>query len=274
MMVQPLVMQVLQSGTYALKDFLPVESFADAVHIVIASHAQVVLHDDGELLPRVRSITYEIMAYGQLTLYQEHDAPEGFAHTIAYTCTIEREGMLTAYLRFAGGRQAAVTFAVILRGMHASAYVRGVIALAGSEQRALTTVQEHQAPHTSSDLLIHAGVADAARLSYVGTITVHEQAAYTQASQRATILLLGPAARATAVPSLQVSTNDVRCAHGSAIGRLDDAQVRYLASRGVSGEVVKKLLLEGFFAGIVHSIPSHIRALWLTRILAPFFRHV
>ena len=45
-----------------------------------------------------------------------------------------------------------------------------------------------------------------------------------------------------------MQTNDVQCAHGSAIGTLNDEHLRYAQSRGMDIEQAQRLLLTSFFA--------------------------
>lgn len=238
--------------------------------IVIPPHTHATLHTPDPIAGSAESYTviYEIGVHAHLNVTHEHIFSADGPATINYQCSIEQGGSLTYTMLVTGGQQTAITLEITLRGEHASASVRGMVVLAGQEHARVTTMQHHMARNTSSDLLIHAAVADEAGLNYQGSVTIAPEAIHTVASQRATILLLGDKARATAMPSLQVHTNEVRCTHGSALGRLDHEQVQYLCSRGMSVTLAKRLLLEGFFGDIVRTISSDLRDSWMSRIIA------
>jgi Fe-S cluster assembly scaffold protein SufB len=138
-----------------------------------------------------------------------------------------------------------------LVGEGATVKVRGIYVLAGNERVTIATHQHHQVAGATSDVRIKGILADAAHAVYHGIIRVEEQARQTHAAQNTVNLLLSPQAQASAQPTLEVLTNDVRCAHGSAVGQLDAAQMLYVQSRGLNQVQARALLLEGFLAEII-----------------------
>ena len=63
-------------------------------------------------------------------------------------------------------------------------------------------------------------------------------------------MLLDRTATANAKPELEIYADDVKCAHGCAIGELDAMGLFYLVSRGLPPAEAKKLLLQAFVAGV------------------------
>ena len=88
---------------------------------------------------------------------------------------------------------------------------------------------------------------DQARSFYRGTITMNDEAGQSEADQQQRALILGNAARACAIPSLEVATHDVRCRHGSAAGRFNREELWYLLSRGFDEKEAYTLLINGFY---------------------------
>ncbi len=119
--------------------------------------------------------------------------------------------------------------------------------LRGTEQSALTTVQEHRGLSSSSSVLVKTVGTDQAKSFYRGTIAIFKDAHKSVALQQQRALLLSPGARTCAIPSLEVATHEVQCSHGSAVGQFDEEKLQYLRSRGMSVECAKHLLIEGFF---------------------------
>ncbi len=111
----------------------------------------------------------------------------------------------------------------------------------------LTTLQQHQAPHTSSTVTVKGVLYDHATVNYAGKIYVSPDARHTKAEQKSHMLLLSSTAHAQAVPALEVLTNDVQCKHGSAIAGINPNVLEYVASRGISPADAQDILVQSFF---------------------------
>jgi len=61
-------------------------------------------------------------------------------------------------------------------------------------------------------------------------------------------------ATAESFPCLEIKTNDVKASHESSITKIDEDQLFYMMSRGISKEEVKNLIIEGFFDPIINNI--------------------
>ena len=117
------------------------------------------------------------------------------------------------------------------------------------------TFQNHDAPDTNSNLLFVGAVDDDARSIYSGLIRVSPQARGTDAVQTNRILKLSENVWAESVPNLEIENNDVRCAHATSVGPLDEAQRFYLESRGVPPDVAERLIVEGYFGEVARRLP-------------------
>jgi Fe-S cluster assembly protein SufD len=153
-----------------------------------------------------------------------------------------------------GARLAKVNQEVALTGQGARAQVNGVMFTTGRQHLAYFTRQDHQAPHTSSDLLYKAGLKGKSRIVWKGMIRVEKDAQRTDAYQKNDNLVLSDSARADSIPGLEIEANDVRCTHGATAGRVDEEMIFYAQSRGVSRESAIRLIVEGFFANVYDRI--------------------
>jgi Fe-S cluster assembly scaffold protein SufB len=75
-----------------------------------------------------------------------------------------------------------------------------------------------------------------------------------QSSQLSQNLLLDPTARAESIPNLEVKASNVNCVHGATVGELDEEQIYFLRSRGLTEGESKRLLWEGFLNSILDQI--------------------
>ena len=157
----------------------------------------------------------------------------------------------------------------LLGGLWGKSYLEVELAGEGSEFRSaglcvghgaqhfdLQTLQDHLARGAVSDLLYRAAVAERSRSVFAGLIRVEEGAQKTNAYVQNRNLLLSPEAKADSNPTLEILANDVRCTHGTAAGRIDDEQLFYCQSRGITREEARRLVVEGFFADVVDSFPE------------------
>jgi Fe-S cluster assembly protein SufD len=151
-------------------------------------------------------------------------------------------------------RLAKVNQEVVLAGPGARAQVNGIMFTTGRQHQAYFTRQDHQAPHTTSDLLYKGGLKDKSRIVWKGMIRVEKDAQRTDAYQKNDNLVLSGSARADSIPGLEIEANDVRCTHGATAGRVDEDMVFYAQSRGVSRGEAIRLIVEGFFANVYDRI--------------------
>jgi Fe-S cluster assembly protein SufD len=116
-------------------------------------------------------------------------------------------------------------------------------------------IQEHLAPHTTSDMLFKGAVQDRARSVYTGLISIAENARGTNSNQTNRNLTLSEGAWAESVPNLDIRNNDVKCSHASTVGPIDADQRFYLESRGLPPEVAERLVVLGFFDEVIAQVP-------------------
>lgn len=166
-----------------------------------------------------------------------------------------------------GGRTVRVNEELILSGQGSSGRLYGVYFPDGDQHIDFHTLQDHIAQHTTSDLLFKGALQDTATAIYEGMVWVRSGAKRTDANQTNKNILLSTTSKADSVPSLQIEDSDIdRCSHGATVGQVDENQLFYLESRGLTRQDATKLLLEGFFEQVIGKLPvepvtDHLRSL-------------
>jgi Fe-S cluster assembly protein SufD len=117
------------------------------------------------------------------------------------------------------------------------------------------TLQDHLAPHASSNLLFKGALNDTGRSVFRGLIRVHPKAQRTDAYQTNRNLILSDGARADSLPNLEIQADDVRCSHAATVGQLDEEEVFYLLSRGIPKAEAVRLVVFGFFGEVLEQLP-------------------
>jgi Fe-S cluster assembly protein SufD len=126
----------------------------------------------------------------------------------------------------------------------------------------------HLVPHCRSKQLFKTALSGKARSSFDGTIHVSKHAIATVADQLSRYLLLSPECRASAKPQLKIYADDVVCTHGSTIGQLEEEELFYLQTRGLSKDQSQHLLARGFLEEILSDTPSQtFAAYWRKNLL-------
>ncbi|PSB00539.1 Fe-S cluster assembly protein SufD [Merismopedia glauca CCAP 1448/3] len=110
-------------------------------------------------------------------------------------------------------------------------------------------------PHGTARQLHKCIVGDRARAVFNGKIFVPKPAQLTDAGQLNRNLLLSPKARVDTKPQLEITADNVKCAHGATVSQLEDDQIFYLQSRGLDATNARHLLIKGFALEIINQIP-------------------
>ena len=163
--------------------------------------------------------------------------------------------------RFTGRRDSTVrSLAVNLGSTFARTQVESVLLGEGSfsemlgvyfadfEQHfAQRTLQSHNAPHATSELLYKGALKGRSRSEYSGLIKVLKGAQGTDAYQANRNLVLSEEAMARSIPQLEIEANEVRCTHGATVSPVEEEHLFYLMSRGIDRVTAQKLIVFGFF---------------------------
>lgn len=174
-----------------------------------------------------------------------------FAHQRA---VLQRDAQLQWTIGALGSRLAKVNQSVVLAGEHGRAQVNGVMFTEGKQHLSYHTHQHHQAPACQSDLLYKGALQDRSRIVWRGMIKVDRDAQKTDGYQRNDNLLLSDTARADSIPGLEIEADDVRCTHGATAGRVDEEQIFYAQTRGLTRNEAVRMVVAGFFQQVYDRI--------------------
>jgi Fe-S cluster assembly protein SufD len=184
---------------------------------------------------------------------------------VAYQASrVGRDASLRSFTASLGGEYARLRTDSRLAGQGGSTQLMAAFFGAGDQMHDFRTLQDHDAPKTTSDLLFKGAVRDRARSVYSGLIRIRHGAHGSNAFQTNRNLVLSEGAHADSVPNLEIEENDVRCSHASTVGPIDEEQRYYLESRGVPPAAADRLIVAGFYGDILDRAPipgvrAHLR---------------
>lgn len=190
------------------------------------------------------------LKFMELQTFGEH--VWSFAHKKAQ---VDRDGKLDWVMGALGSRLTKHFSTYDLIGQGAEGRISGLYFGRGNQHQAFNTQQNHLAPHTYSDLLYKGVLTESSRSVWRGMIYVSPGSQYIDGYQANRNMILSDEARADSIPGLEILNDDVRCTHGSTIGKVDPEQLFYLQARGIPLEEAKRLIVYGFFEDIMKRIP-------------------
>jgi Fe-S cluster assembly protein SufD len=153
-----------------------------------------------------------------------------------------------------GATLSRIELTIALEGEGAQAHLSGVSVLGDSGHADITTHLIHRKGNTNSTQLFKKVASCKSRAVYQGRVTVAKGADGADSRQTAKALLLTDTAEADLKPELEIFADDVKCAHGAAIGDLEPEQLFYLRARGISEPDARALLIHAFLEDALGNI--------------------
>lgn len=154
-----------------------------------------------------------------------------------------------------------INWRVELLESNAECSLRGVYALKDERGIDHTLKILHQSPHTTSHQLFKGIIANKSQAVFNGLVKVAQGAYGSRSSQKNKSLLLDKKAQAHTRPQLIIHNDDVQCTHGATVGQIEEEELFYLKSRGLSHEEASSILSRGFLENVLSSLPLDGKAL-------------
>lgn len=110
----------------------------------------------------------------------------------------------------------------------------------------INLVMTHSAPNTFGRVMVKGVAENGARVKVKGLVKIEKKAQNTDSFLSMKILLLDKQSGATAEPELEIEANQVKASHSAAVGKVDEEQMFYLASRGINEKEAKNIIIKGF----------------------------
>jgi Fe-S cluster assembly protein SufD len=243
------------------------------VHLALGSSAE--LH----VVNTVRSLSTESRAFHNgffdITLeenaacYHTCHTEQGFAPVgfMSFRASLKKKALLRSFLTTFGSASLRYDYKVSLLGEESEADLNGICLSGDKDQSHIHVHMDHAAPACRSNQLFKNVLRGCGKASFIGKIYVRRPAQQTEAYQLNKNLLLSDTAIVCSKPNLEIFADDVKASHGCTIAQLDQQQLLYLRTRGVSEKEASALLTRGFCEEIIEKISSkHLKAQVLAEV--------
>ncbi len=140
---------------------------------------------------------------------------------------------------------------VYLQGKGAEVFMNGAVIADRQQHVDNNTIIDHQVPMCQSNELYKYVVDDEAVAAFAGKIMVREGAQQTSSQETNNNMCASDDAKMYTQPMLEIYADDVKCAHGSTVGVMDEAALFYMQQRGIPLEVARTLLKTAFISQVI-----------------------
>lgn len=143
---------------------------------------------------------------------------------------------------------------LVLAGEGAECRLNGCVIADKQQHVDNNTLIDHRVPHCTSSQLYKYVLDGEATGAFAGRVLVRHGAQKTVSEMRNQNICATREARMYTQPMLEIYADDVKCAHGSTVGQLNDAALFYMRQRGISLREAKLLLEFAFINEVIDTM--------------------
>ncbi len=166
-----------------------------------------------------------------------------------------RDSRYTCHAITLGAKLSRHNLEILQTGEQTETNLNGLTIISGKQLADTHSAIALNYPHSTSKQLHKCIVGDRAHAVFNGKVLVPKAAQLTDAVQMNRNLLLSSKARVDTKPQLEITADNVKCAHGATVSQLEDDEIFYLQSRGIDENDARKLLINAFAAEVINQIP-------------------
>ncbi len=142
----------------------------------------------------------------------------------------------------------------ILKGQGAHSEKHGIYCGSANQHHDLFTEARHAVPNTSATISVRGILKNNATSISRGLLKIDKEGQNTVTFLDDRAIMLGESSLADVIPSLIIDNNNVQAKHAASVGQVDEEQIFYLISRGMSREDAEMLIVQGFFEPMFNKI--------------------
>ena len=155
-----------------------------------------------------------------------------------------------------GGQRALAGCKALLAGTEAALDLNAIYFGDRSRQLDFNYIAEHQGRRTHTEIHVSGALLDESSKTFRGTIDFKKGAKHAVGHESEYNLLFSPKVHNVTAPLILCAEEDVEGQHAASTGKIDEAKLFYLMSRGLSEPETKKLMIEAQFQPVTDRIPD------------------
>ena len=175
---------------------------------------------------------------------------------------VEQDANMSWSIGLFGSQLSRYKIDSIMQGQGASVGDVEIIFGIGNQSFDISSNLIHSAPNTKGRVLVKSVMKDTSQSLFKGMIKINKNAKSTESYLAGHAILLDKGAKSDAIPGLEIESNEVKATHSASVSQIDEKQIFYLMSRGLSEESAKREIVGGFLEPISRRMGPTIRA-WI-----------
>jgi len=174
------------------------------------------------------------------------------------TVEVGAQAQVTVSVPAAIKKNSQADFKILLVGEGANVHAQFGLMAYGEADSKIYCLLEHTAPRTLGRITARRVLYDAAHVAFKGMLKVGAGANGTDTYLSDKVVLMGEKTQAMSDPQLEILADDVKASHGATIGRLSQAELFYLRSRGLTENRAEVMLVQAFLSPALIGVPLEI----------------
>ncbi|MBN3522953.1 Fe-S cluster assembly protein SufD [Paenibacillus apiarius] len=237
-------------------------TFAPHVLIVAEANSRVSYMDNyvsGQLqAPIVHNGVVEVFVKpgAKVTYASIHHLGEQATDVTFRRAVVENDGRIEWIVGEMHNGNAASETNSILEGNGSTSDAKIICVGNGEQKLNITTKAVHVGKSSDSQMITRAVMRESASSIINGITKIEKGATKANGEQTERVLMLSPKARGDANPILLIDEDDVTAGHAASAGQVNQEQVFYMMSRGISRGDAENLIIRGFLAPVVAEVPN------------------
>jgi FeS assembly protein SufD len=179
---------------------------------------------------------------------------------------VERDGKISWYIGMFGSLLSRYKTDSIMKGQGSSAEDVEIIFGVGNQSFDVMSNLIHYGQHSRGRVLVKSVLKDTSKSLFKGMIKIGKEGKGTESYLAGHAILLDRGAKSDSIPGLEIETNEVKATHSASVAQIDENQIYYLSTRGLSREGAKREIVSGFLEPLSRKMGPTIRA-WVNYLI-------
>jgi FeS assembly protein SufD len=179
---------------------------------------------------------------------------------------VERDAKMSWYVGLFGGLLSRYKTDSIMKGQGATGEDVEIVFGDDNQSFDITSNLIHNGQFSRGKVQVKSVLKDTSKSLFKGMIKISKDGKGTESYLAGHAILLDRGAKSDSIPGLEIETNEVRATHSASVAQMDENQIFYLTTRGLSREGAKREIVSGFLEPLSRKMGPTIRA-WINYLI-------
>jgi FeS assembly protein SufD len=179
---------------------------------------------------------------------------------------VERDAKMSWYIGMFGSLLSRYKTDSIMKGAGSSAEDVEIIFGVGNQSFDVMSNLIHHGQYSRGRVLVKSVLKDTSKSLFKGMIKIGKDGKGTESYLAGHAILLDKGSKSDSIPGLEIETNEVKATHSASVAQIDENQIYYLSTRGLTREGAKREIVSGFLEPLSRKMGPTIRA-WVNYLI-------